>query len=407
MMQLVQITAQYSNAVLVAILPYVSDFAHKLDLPMQVPVQASQVVEFKCDPREGKPGGLVTLTNGYRFTFLDGRVCIYRSPQSYFSLQDPDLIPNFYGPVKVKEREALRIAHGAIQKLSYTKDPFYADATLQVVPPKRIGTNFVARYRFSWAEPSSRLEKTGENLTLVAVDMEVDASTGQIQMISVNSPATRRPSPKVDVSPPLLDPDAAKEQPLSGGIQTQPANPAYAAAFLEAILPQLSDFAAKAGLPLELPLTTNQVDLSRYHCRALAGQPIVQLFLKNGDRFNYGHGHVTDFYAHDAYRKFPEYGRPEDFLGKINMSTNEAIRMCQRCMKSLGFKAELPKPLFAGHLYVGREEVSRYVFFWPNPSDAFACFEVDMETKRIKSLYLDDPSLWRDPPKINVPLLLK
>jgi len=406
MMQLVQITAQYSNAVLVAILPYVSDFARKLDLAVPTPVTASQVLDFKCDPRQGQAGGLVTLTNGLRFTFLDGRVCVYRSPQSYFSLQDPDLIPSFYGPVKVKQSEALRIARAVIQKLGYTEGMFGADAAPEITVPERIGTNHVDRYRFRWRDKNSRFGKAAENLIPVLLDIEVDASTRQIQMVSIASPVTRGASPKVDVSPPLLRPPTAEQQLAGEGFKTGPVNPAYSTAFLEAILPQLSDFAAKIGLLTDLPLGTDKVDLSRYHCRVFEGQPMAQLFLKNGDRFNYGHGHVTAFYGHDAYRKFPEEGRVEDFLGKINMSTNDAISMCERAIKSLGYTAKLPKAFFAGPTFIGTNEFSRCVFYWPKPGEEFASFEVDMETGRIKSAYLDHPSLWRDPPKIGVPMVL-
>lgn len=405
MMQLVQITAQYSNAVLVAILPHISDFAQKLDLPIPAPVTTAQVLDFKCDPRQEETGGFVSLTNGFRFTFMDGRVCVYRSPQSYFSLQDPDLIPKTYGPIKVKQKEALRIARGVIQKLGYTEEMFFADTAPRITPPEKIGTNYVARYRFRWQDPSSRLGKAGGILVPVLLDVEVDASTRQVQMVSISSPATRRPSPKVAISPPLLHESPPAKKQYSGGIQTAPVNPAYAALFLEAILPQLSDFAARIGLPISLPLTTNQVDLSQYHCRVLQGQPMAQLFLKNGDRFNYQHGHVTDFYAHDAYRKFPEYGKLEDFLGRINMKTNEAIRMCERVIKNLGYKETLPKPFFGGSTYVGRNELSRYIFYWGELNHEFASFEVDMETKAIKSVYLDHPSLRRDPPEIDVPMM--
>lgn len=127
MWDLIQVTAQYSHAALVAILPFVSDFAKRLDLPVG-PVTTNQVLEFKCDPRQGQTGGAITLTNGYQFTFMDGRVSVYRSPQSYFSLQDPEQIPRFYGAVKLKEKDALKIALGAIKRLGYENSVFNADS---------------------------------------------------------------------------------------------------------------------------------------------------------------------------------------------------------------------------------------------------------------------------------------
>src|SRR5437879_1330548 len=102
MLELFQITAQYSNAVLVAIMPYVADFAKRLDLPLAQPVTVAQVASFRCSPRSDHFGGRVTLTNGYEFSFDRGRISQYRSPKSYFSLQEPDRIPEFYGVAKIK-----------------------------------------------------------------------------------------------------------------------------------------------------------------------------------------------------------------------------------------------------------------------------------------------------------------
>lgn len=408
MLEFVQITAQYSNAVLVAILPHISAFSEKLSLSATPPVIPAYVADFKCDPRKDKIGGLVTLTNGSKFTFLDGRVCVYRSPQSFFSLQDPDRIPEFYGPVRVKKKEALRIAHAAIKRLGYTDATFHADRAPETTEPERINTNYIPRYRFRWLDPEKHPENRGSNILPVLLDIEVDASNGRIQMLSLTGANTYRPGPKVDVSPPLLRrQDQRATNDLSGGIHTRAVSPGYAAAFLEAILPQLSAFASAIKLPAPLPVRTNQLDLSRYTCRELDGQPMAQVYLTNGDRFNYQHGHVAAFYAHDAYRKFPDSGRLQDFLGKINMTTNQAIKLCEDTLRTLGYKPKLPKAWFGGRAFIGDKEFSRYVFYWRKPGtmSEFASVEVDVETRMIKSLFLDDPSLWREPPKIDAPML--
>jgi len=50
MMQLIHMTATYSNAMLVAILPHVSDCAKQLDLPITQPITTSQVAHFRPSP---------------------------------------------------------------------------------------------------------------------------------------------------------------------------------------------------------------------------------------------------------------------------------------------------------------------------------------------------------------------
>jgi hypothetical protein len=407
MIELVQVTAQYSNAVLLAVLPYVSDFGHRLHLPISIPVTPGQVLEFRCDPRKDQIGGAVILTNGFRFSFLEGHVSSYCCPKSYSSLQNPDLIPRFFGPIRLEEKDAIKVAQNAVKRLGYTLDLFHAEVAPQVTKPETIGSNRVARYRFQWLDPNWRGSPKMTGITPALLDVEVDASNGEIQMLSMSGPNLHRPSPKVDVVPPLVARRAPEKSGLSGGRKTASLSSSYSAAFLEAILPQLSDFAAKVELPLRLPITTNDVDLAQYRCRLLDGQPMAQLFLKNGDRFNYDHGRVAAYYAHDAYHKFPEAGKLQNYTGRVNMSTNQAIALCERAIRSLGYKAKLPAPFIGNITQIGNRQVTRYVFYWWKPAEQsnFATFEVDMEGKLIKSAFLDDPSLWSDSPRIDVPLL--
>lgn len=402
MTELVQITAQYSNAVLVAIMPYISDFAHNLNLPILTPVSEKQVAEFRCDPRKGQTGGLIILTNGFRFSFTEGHVSSYRSSKSYFSLQDPALIPHFYGPVKMSESGALKVARDAIKKLGYEAKVFHADRQPLVTRPEKIDGKRIARYRFRWLDPDWQ-GRNNLGIVPALLDVEVDASNGQIEMLSLAGPAVRRPSPKVAVSPPVISQSPRKKE-LSGGMKTDAVGTAYATAFLEAILPQIATFSTDLGLKQYQALSTNVLDLSKYYCGLLDGQPIAQLVLTNGDRFNYDHGRVVAFYAHDAYHKFPDQGRLEDFTGKPNITTNKAIEICERVIKKLGYKAKLPRAVLGNATQVGAEQVVRHVYYWFKPGDQsnFATFEIDMEDGSLKSVYLDDPSLWRAPPELDV-----
>ena len=90
---LVQMTATYSNAVLVAILPHITDVAQKLELPVATPITQSEIRRYFCDPQVGEIGGFVVLTNGYQFWYGKGHVRMFHSPRDYFVLQNPDLIP--------------------------------------------------------------------------------------------------------------------------------------------------------------------------------------------------------------------------------------------------------------------------------------------------------------------------
>ncbi len=402
--ELVQVTAQYSNAVLVAVMPYIADFAQKLNLPIQQPLTVAQVAQFKCDPRKDRVGGMVTLTNHFEFTFLDGRICVYRSPDSYFSLQEADVPTQFYGTVKLREKEAVNTARQAIQKLGYTEKQTHTETEPRVIKPRQFGKNSVPRYRVTWLDPSWQGARTASRPLPAIMDVEVNGENGRIEMFSMTSHDTRAPNPPVAVKPPVI-PTQAKRSNLIQGSQSSWASKEYASAMLTNVVPLISEFAAQTKIPVNTPITTNDIDRSRYTCVIDQSGPVVQLYLKNGDRFNFDHGHVVGFYAHDAFFKFPEIGRVEDFIGKTSVSTNQAIAHSKEALKRLGYRLKLTIAI-GPPTWVPAENFTRYFIRYSRASDnsPVSNFEMDLTDGSIKAVYLDDPILWRDPPKINVPM---
>jgi hypothetical protein len=287
--------------------------------------------------------------------------------------------------------------------LGYKDSEFRTDTEPKVDLPEKIGINRVARYRFRWLDPKFGGKKIMGGVLPALLDIEVDASSGEIQRLWMASHVGKRPPPVIALPenelPTARTEDKAK---LTGGIKNEPVSHEFAMAFLQAILPHISDFAKTARLPFQLPFTTNDVDLPRYYCGLLEGKPTAQIYLKNGDRLNYQHGRVIAYYAHDAYIKFPEEGKMEDFLGTVSVKPQDAISMCERIIKNLGYKAKLPKVSYDGPRYVGDKQFSRYVFAWwkPGQDTQLATIEVDAGSNLIKSFYLEDSSLWREPPKI-------
>src|ERR1022692_2479134 len=69
MVELIHMTAAYSNALLVAILPHISGFAAKLDLPVKQPITFSDVTSSSPSPYKGLIADAVLLTNNYWFLF--------------------------------------------------------------------------------------------------------------------------------------------------------------------------------------------------------------------------------------------------------------------------------------------------------------------------------------------------
>src|SRR6266498_2569642 len=84
---LIHLTAQYSNAVLVAVFPHITEFANKLQLDLPVPVITNQVdtaggLQYQD---KGEIAGYFVLTNGFRFWFRHGIVDGFVAPTKYFS----------------------------------------------------------------------------------------------------------------------------------------------------------------------------------------------------------------------------------------------------------------------------------------------------------------------------------
>lgn len=416
--EILQVTAAYSNAVLVAIMPHVSNFSKTLDLPIPQPVTISQVKKFGCSPRADHIGGRVILTNDYSFTFDLGAVVLYRSPHSYFSLQDPERLPEFYGTVKVKKDEAINIAHNALKKLGYSDSELHLNLKPNVTPPKRNEGKEIARYLIEWADPE-RITAGGIPLERTAV--EIDASTGRIEMLGIQTKRARRPDPKLDVHPPVLM-SAPKSEPVGGGAQMYHVGKAYEDAFLAAILPQVSDFGRKAGIDIKVPVTSNDVDMPHYECWWENTEGVlVVLYLKTGDRFIYRHGQVMEFDAKDseswcAPNSPREDKPPERFYGPVRVSADEAFAVVAKALNELGYSAQIPqlkkKPEIVPPRKDGTNYIARYYFNWwlKDYSMQTATAEVDATTKKLKSLIINttaNPKIWRDPPKIDVPPMLE
>jgi hypothetical protein len=117
---------------------------------------------------------------------------------------------------------------------------------------------------------------------------------------------------------------------------------AYSNAVVSVMLPQFSDFAKKLDLPVPQPITTNMVAKSYpYPVKELICGSVT---LTNGYWFNFDYrGYVDSFRApdnpfHKSYPSSKEY--VERFVGKVNMTTNEALALAQNAIHKLGYGLE-------------------------------------------------------------------
>lgn len=385
MFELVQVTAQYSNAVLVAILPHISDFARKLDLPVPMPITVHQVAQFKCWPVKNEVGGPVTLTNGLWISYLHGHVTGFRTPLSYYNLQDAREIPRFYGELRLDKEQALQMARSTITNLGYTLVETFTDQEPLIEMPPRFGDKVVPHYRFDWNDPV---------FGTTAVSVEIDAGRKVVQAMNLQSPYLRRNNPKIAIEPRLAK--ASANPKISATESNQ---------FVAAILPKISGFARKLDIAFQYPLTGSQIDRIVFVSRDVD----IRIRLTNGYWFRAQRGFITEFNAPDSvYGRQPPALEPSrrpvaDFLGQWRLNEKDAIALVHDSIRKLGYKIEDfaadRKPDVLKPKQVGKYIVPRYYFRWltndPATSATVALVraEVDADKGRLLHLELKGPPI--------------
>jgi len=295
------------------------------------------------------------LTNDWHFWYMNGHVIRFESPPSYFSLQDPWWIDEFVGPVNVSAEDALAYARKVILQLKGTNIENILARHHKIVGPINTQVSVVPRYRIQWPRAATEDEHATPD---TEIDIEIDASTKSIQMLSlIASRNFYQPPPKVDVIPELLQlPQPALP---SCGIQLNPVSPTYFNALLAAVLPVFTDYARKLELPIELPITTDSIKygpLTGVH--ELYGLPSAQVELTNGYGFRFEYGYVRTFAAfYEAAFGPLSTNKPEDLIGPINMTADEVIESGYATLRKLGY-TEKEIPILAKRPFVNKDNTA-------------------------------------------------
>lgn len=414
LIHMVQMTATYSNAVLVAILPHFTDVAQKLELPVPTPITQSEIRHYFCEPRVGEVGGWVVLTNGYQFWYGKGHVRMFHSPRDFFVLQDPDLIPKLYGHLNLNQQEAVALARASLKKLGYTNDLLYtAEPEVKLATPQELfaENKGVPQYELIWHDPSLSFRRPFDEFAKVDINAEVKHVDGFV----LNNKEFWKPNPDVGVTP-TPQPDSNQPLQFVGGHQLTPVSAAYSNSCLSVLLPQISDYARKLQLPISLPISAQAC--SNIDCSLENGQPNLQIILTNGYRFNYRHGYVVDFYAGDNYFTGDLYGQPvvnhSDLYQSHPAPKTELIEIARQAIRRLGCSEQLlhmegPPDMVTVPDDTKTSYFTRYEIAWdflrlPSGIEGYrVTIEVDAKTESIKSVSLDNTNLWRKPSEIDVP----
>jgi len=306
-----EVTPEYSGAVERVLLPEFSDFVRHLGLPIELPLARKSIERFACNNRVGDVGGVLYLTNGSYLAYEDGHVDLYETTNSYFTLQNPDEIPRFYGAVRLSRSEAIRVARDTIQRLGHSLESVFAELEPEVQGPTRSNADrgkMIPHYLVTWTSPEGASR---------SARIEIDGENGEVTRIYFSNRNLNRPPPKVGVPEPTSSTDSRLNENLP------PINPEYIRNLRPLSLNAANKFLRKTGLGAG-DLTTNSV--ARFdHVLEPTGVDTL-ITLTNGLTFVYKFDRITRYKAPGA---FSTANRPyliADFKGPWNVTDEEAVK---------------------------------------------------------------------------------
>src|ERR1022692_2699679 len=209
MMEIIHMTAAYSNAVLVAILPHISEFAAKLDLPVKQPITFSDVTSSSPSPYKGLVADAVLLTNNYWFLFhwhgyegMRGYVESFRAPTNWFAEQEFTDITKYLGQDHMTTNEVISMARDTLTKLGYKPELTHSYEMPTLKGPFNTKKGHHVPYcRVIWEWPKT---ENLVNLNQIEIEMNMDKKTlvGMSILLSPTNNYAATPI-KIDLVPEL------------------------------------------------------------------------------------------------------------------------------------------------------------------------------------------------------------
>jgi len=396
-LEIIRVTSEFSNAVLVAVMPQIADVAQKLDLPVPRPVAVEHVVHCSIKPLRDW-GVEIGIKGGWTFVYEHGYIDTIQGPGAFFGIQEFERIPEFFGDVKMSKTEAIQLARDTITKLGIPLESIFAEQEPRVTGPIPNGTNTIPHYQIQWFDPRS----VGQSPA--CVEMDIDAQAGRVARVRFLTKSLWRSLPNLNAH--------LQRDPTSPSWPS--VNPNYARQLVPFVLKAVEEYGQRLKLPVPHPLTTNHV--ARFRVEEDRNSPHVEVYLTNGWRFDFNHTQVNGFYAPDDLFSVYSERRPirlKDFRGKWNMTEVEAKELVRKTVAKLGYQTNLVHFEVEPQVHKSTmPDIPRVKFYWNyivGPNDLLqssVSAEVDADKRELKSLYFYDQSFYNPGPKIDAPILL-
>lgn len=380
----IQVTPEYSNAVVEVLLPYFSDFAARLDLPVPHPITKGDLADCRIlTHRNGDeiPSTIIKTKEGLSFSFAFGNVNGFSYPKA--ANRHP-------GTAIITKEKAVQLARTTIKKTGISLEDIFADQEPRVTP-RGEGTSYLVE----WFDPRG----VGPSVTR----MEINSETGRVENFYFNGQNLTKPSPKANVVPPRGRGNFDSEIP-------PPVNREYASKLIPIMLKAIDDYSQKLSLPIPHPLATENVTRIEIHNNN--GWPHAEIVLTNGWRFVYRHCMVNGYFAPDnLFNSDDRKIHIREFEGKWKLTTNQAISAIKSAMTKLDYPTNQVHMDFAPTVQtaaVNKEHVPRLRFEWlfsvQDDLQSRLEAEVNTDSGKLESLYYDDKAYWECRPQIDVPI---
>jgi hypothetical protein len=393
-----RVTLEYSNALLVAVMPYVSDCCQKLNVPIPTPLTTQQVRTFRCPVNEENPDNcVVALTNSCKFTFHHGMVDTFTDLRhSFIGLEDNRLRAHFYGRANMSEDEAIALAQNSLKRLGFSLEDIFVDCNPSFVkPPPLDGTNIIPYYEIEWAYPGESPYPGGRNSS---VTVEVDAQSRKVTEWEVRCSTAWKDF--------LISEEEAMR--LSGktaeAMNKKKVNTDINTNILLNILDHYPECEKMLRIPVALPLTAGEV--------ATIGKKgaVFDISVNGGYEFGIIDGFMRGYIAPDSFYRRTLRSPVRRYWGEWNMSEKEAVEMARQFLDKLHYWSHpciydntptVRKPAKAGSHTIARYEIEWEKDLAPRegplgkyiPINEWAGVEIDATKKGVKSFSVYCPSL--------------
>jgi hypothetical protein len=397
-----------TNAVLAAFLIQISGFVKTLDLPIQTPLNSSNVAAFRVGTTWENSAPVLNMYLAYRpayeFRHTHGIIHDFNTADAYCVQQDPDDLRKLLGEAKHTKSECVERARVVIKRLGYTNLTFLARDPIVTSPQFTEAGRRIPRYVIKWKRYAPQFL-----MDMYDAEAEVDAADLSIKYLALSSPEFwKEPWPvtfgttNVYHYPNPLTPERA-DLAVTGMSRDE------AVAFVRRVLPRINEFCKKLTLPMPTRVEEGDIVLGASEVRMERGKPLAQLRLRNGYLVAYHAGHVAAVQAPDIFKNRPGYwdgGRDTpEYKGPTSLTKAEAVKVVRGFLVGrLGLAAE-PLSLNAEPLFTMQPDpeikkgIRRYMFFWAHPAgatlqdsipNATVGAEIDAVTGAIKSLTFTD-----------------